>query len=209
MTQPSGPDERALLATERERVARDLHDHVIQRLFAIGLGLQNLSGAVVDEAQRQRLEESVEQIDEAILDLRAAIFDLRSLAGGRAASLRHRLRDIATTAPETGPTVVIRVEGPVDTLVTGALRDHAEAVVREAVSNAVRHAHATAVTVLVAATPSEVTLVISDNGGGIPAGVPRSGLRHIVDRATGCGGSTTIDTSPETGTTITWRVPLS
>jgi signal transduction histidine kinase len=196
------------LVAERERIARDLHDHVIQRLFAVGLSLQGQESRATDPVLRDRLEQSVQQVDESIRDLRSSIFDLRTAtaAGGRK-NLRRRLLDIAAGAGDGGPTVSVHIDGPIDTLVPPALAEQVEAVVREAVSNAVRHSGGRTVTVTVTAR-EDLDITVTDDGVGIPDGVPRSGLTNLADRAATWGGSFAVAASAAGGTTVHWAAPL-
>ncbi len=195
------------LVAERERIARDLHDHVIQRLFAVGLSLQGQESRTPDPVLRDRLERAVQQVDEAIRDLRSSIFDLRSVTAAGPKNLRRRLLDIAAEVGDAGPTVAVRVDGPIDTLVPPALAEHVEAVVREAVSNAVRHSGGRTVTVTVTAR-DELDVRVTDDGRGIPPDVTRRGLANLADRATACDGLLTLDTGPSGGTVLRWRAPI-
>jgi signal transduction histidine kinase len=192
---------QAELVADRERIARDLHDHVIQRLFAVGLSLQGLSRVSDDEPARTRLDRAVGEIDEAIADLRSSIFDLRSVDDSRP-GLRRRLADFARPA---GPRITVRFHGPVDTVVEPRRAADGEAVVREALSNARRHARAQTVAVTVAATDS-LTVTVADDGCGIGPDAARSGLKNLAQRAVSWGGTLTID--GESGTTLRWSVPL-
>lgn len=206
----------AELMADRERIARDLHDQVIQRLFAVGLSLQGQLKALADPATRDCIDRAVTEIDEAIADLRASIFDLRSGEGGRG-SLKRRLTDIvAGAAGGDGPRITLRCHGPVDTVVTADLAAEVEAVVREAVSNAVRHSGAQTVTVTVTAAEG-LTVSVADDGRGIPQNAVRSGLKNLADRAVSCGGALRVDSVTQgddaaagssAGTTLRWTVPL-
>lgn len=194
------------LMADRERIARDLHDHVIQRLFAVGLSLQTQIDRTADEAVRGRIDHAVQQIDEAISDLRTSIFDLRATTAGQAGNLRRRLTEIAGEAGDAGPRVAIRYRGAVDTMITAQLAEQVEAVVREGVSNAVRHAGASVITVTVAVT-DKVRVTVADDGVGIAPGAARSGLVNLAQRAADCGGTFTAqDSSP--GTVLDWVAPL-
>ncbi len=196
------------LLAERERIARDLHDHVIQRLFAVGLSLQRTERHTDDVAVRERLEETVNQVDEAIRDLRSSIYDLRTGPEGARRGLRHRVLDIVTRANDAGgPAVTGRVNGPVDTLVPPALAEHAVAVVREAVSNAVRHSGGSAVAVTVSVAEG-LTIDVVDDGRGLPSTVARSGLSNLADRAASCDGEFATRENTGGGTHLTWSAPL-
>jgi signal transduction histidine kinase len=207
----------AELMADRERIARDLHDHVIQRLFAVGLSLQGQVAAIEAPAVRDRVDQAVSEIDEAMAELRASIFDLRS-AEGNPGSLRRRLADITARAsdPDSGPRITLRCRGPIDTVVAPELAVEALAVVREAVSNAVRHSDAATVVVTVTAA-DDLQVSVVDDGRGMPPGAARSGLKNLAERAISCGGALTVHSVMDgdggaadsaTGTTLRWTVPL-
>ncbi|RJO74128.1 GAF domain-containing sensor histidine kinase [Nocardia panacis] len=194
--------------TDRDRIARDLHDHVIQRLFAVGLSLQGT-------AQRAHTPEVAERIADTIVDLqsiaqeiRHSIFDLHSNTGADTPTFRRRLHDIvAEMTADAGLRTTIRLAGPVSVL-EPPLSDHVEAVLREAVSNAVRHAQAGTVTVRLA-VHDEVTIEVADDGIGLPAHLPRtSGLANLRARAESAGGSCTVAPVPTGGTLLRWSAPL-
>ncbi|HUF99985.1 MAG TPA: GAF domain-containing protein [Ilumatobacter sp.] len=196
--------------TDRERIARDLHDTVIQRLFAVGLSLQTTIRLVEHDGARGRLSQAVDDLDTTVRDIRAAIFDLHTTeASGR--SVRHRVLDVCTEYERVlrfEP--VVRFAGPVDTAVTEQLSDDVVAVIRESLSNVARHASATSVEVLVRADGDGVTISVSDNGVGlsVKAGAGR-GLSNLSERADQRGGSFAASGSEGGGTTAIWVVPLS
>ena len=194
------------LMADRERIARDLHDHVIQRLFAVGLSLQSQVAKIEAGPARDRVDQAVQQIDEAIADLRSSIFNLRSVPHDQRKNLRRRLSDIVAGVGDSGPRVTLRCHGPVDTIVSPELSEHAEAVVREAVSNAVRHSGGTSVTVSVTAS-DRLDIEITDNGRAIEKDVTRSGLDNLAKRAASCGGSFEA-VGGKGGTTVRWTAPL-
>jgi two-component system, NarL family, sensor histidine kinase DevS len=194
---------------DRDRIARDLHDHVIQRLFATGLALQGTMRRTTDPDVRKRVGQAVEDLDVTVRQIRTAIFDLHSAGDGRL-GLRRRLLDAATEAgaaltPALSP--VVRIDGAVDALVPVTIGTHAEAVVREGVGNAVRHGRPSRVTVTVEAG-SDLVVEVVDDGIGIPDGVARSGLRNLERRAEECGGELSCGPGEEGGTRLRWRVPL-
>jgi signal transduction histidine kinase len=196
----------ALLA-DRDRIARDLHDHVIQRLFATGLGLQGTLRRTSDPEVWARIQKAVVQLDETVREIRTSIFDLHT-AGEDTSGLRRRLLDtVAELTVDGGLSPSVRIGGAVDTLVPQAIAEHANAVVREAVSNALRHASATDLTVVVDAG-EELVIEVVDDGVGIAPDVSRSGLANLAERAVTCGGSLDVDSRPGRGTRVTWRVPL-
>ncbi|HJT04514.1 MAG TPA: ATP-binding protein, partial [Pseudonocardiaceae bacterium] len=151
----------------------------------------------------------VEQLDETIRDIRTSIFDLQTTAdSGTGASLRRRLLDVAAEAAAgSGLSPSVRMSGAVDTVVPADIAEHAEAVVREGVSNAVRHAQASAITVT-AEAGDELVIEVIDDGVGIPEQAARSGLANLERRAAACGGTVTVAARPGGGTRLTWCAPL-
>lgn len=193
---------------DRDRIARDLHDHVIQRLFATGLQLQSTLRRTADATVAQRVQHAVEELDETVREIRTAIFDLHTADDGRGDGLRRRLLDTAADAAEgSGLSPSVRMAGAVDTLVPREVGVHAVAVVREAVSNVVRHAGAAAVTVTIEAG-DELLIEVVDDGVGIGAGIARSGLRNLEERARECGGEFTVRPGALSGSRLSWRAPL-
>jgi signal transduction histidine kinase len=194
---------------DRDRIARDLHDHVIQRLFATGLGLQSTLRRLDDQVVHGRIAQAVTDLDETVREIRTAIFDLHTLDEGAGQGLRRRLLDTAAEAAagsEVSPAV--RISGPVDVLVPTEIGTHATAVVREAVSNAVRHGHAGSITLTVEAVDRVLVVDVTDDGVGIDPAAARSGLRNLEERAQACGGELTLSPVQPHGTRLTWRVPL-
>ena len=191
---------------DRDRIARDLHDHVIQRLFAIGLAMQGTHRRAHGPRVAARLTEHIDQLQDVIQEIRTAIFDLH--AGPDAApGLRAALNELVTeiTADALLRTT-LRISGPVD-VVPGDLAQHAQAVVREVVSNAVRHSGARELTVTVS-MGDDLAIDVSDDGVGIPAGAARSGLHNMSERAAQAGGGFTVESRPGGGTRVLWRAPL-
>ncbi|GAB2672134.1 GAF domain-containing protein [Saccharopolyspora gloriosae] len=194
---------------DRDRIARDLHDHVIQRLFATGLSLQGTLRRATDTDVRRRLQQSVEQLDDTVREIRTAIFDLHSAPeADDPVSLRRRLLDtVADASSGAGFTPAVRMSGQIDTAVPAAYFEHAEAVVREAVTNALRHGEATAITVSID-TGTDLTIEVRDNGRGLGAGSSGNGLRNLRDRAVQLSGTLELTDADPTGTLLSWRVPL-
>ncbi|MEJ2864703.1 sensor histidine kinase [Actinomycetospora flava] len=195
------------VAADRERIAADLHDHVLQRLFALGLGLQATQARMrtLPEAA-SRVNEAVDQVDGIVRDIRTSIFDLHALDGapGLGGRLRGAVAEMAVHV-ETEP--VVRLSGPVDT-VPEALAAQVEAVVREGVSNAIRHGAADSVIVTVS-VDTVLAVGVTDDGVGIPDTVARSGLANLVARARALGGDSDVGRrSPGPGTRLTWWVPF-
>ncbi|PQM46913.1 Redox sensor histidine kinase response regulator DevS [Mycobacterium talmoniae] len=191
--------------TDRDRIARDLHDHVIQRLFAVGLSLQGTVGRARDPQLQQRLSDAVDDLQAVIGEIRSTIFDLHGAASG-ITRLRQRIDDVIAQFGGSGLRTTVQFVGPLS-VVDAGLADHAEAVVREAVSNAVRHAHASAVTVQIK-VEDDLCIEVTDNGCGIPAQVTGSGLTNLRRRAEQAGGAFVTETAPGGGTVLRWSAPL-
>ncbi|MPZ80907.1 MAG: GAF domain-containing protein [Actinophytocola sp.] len=194
---------------DRDRIAGDLHDHVIQRLFAAGMSLQSVVRRIADPDARARVSRVVGQLDETVREIRMSIFDLHTGKEDNRASLRRRMLDIvAEVSADTDVSPAVRISGEVDTLVPDLVGEHALAALREALSNAVRHARATDVTVTVEAG-TDLVVGVTDDGLGMPADVARSGLLNLERRAATCGGSSSAAARPDGGTRLVWRVPLT
>jgi signal transduction histidine kinase len=194
---------------DRDRIAGDLHDHVIQRLFAAGMSLQAIVRRITDPSARGRVSRVVGQLDETVREIRTSIFDLHTVHETEFGSLRRRMLDVVgETSGGTGISPSVRITGPIDSLVPESLAEHALAALREGVSNAIRHARATTITVTVEAG-ADLVVEVADDGIGLPAEVSRSGLRNLERRATMCGGSCVIRSQPAAGTRLTWRIPLA
>ncbi|MFC5286739.1 GAF domain-containing protein [Actinokineospora guangxiensis] len=202
-------DRRLLdVLADRDRIAHDLHDHVIQRLYASGMTLQGTLNRVTDPQVRSRLTRVVQQLDDTVREIRTTIFDLHTAGDDTGHSLRRRLMDAVTeTVADSGITPTVRMSGAVDTLVPADIAEHAEAVVREAVSNAIRHAAPTEVVVTVEAGEHLVVEVV-DDGTGMPEHIARSGLANLERRAETCAGTLTVAAGSPRGTRLTWRAPL-
>jgi PAS domain S-box-containing protein len=197
-----------LLASDRERIARDLHDTVIQRLFGAGLQLQAAS-AGADELTRERMQATITDLDETIKELRSAIFALQG-SGPTPRGLRGRLVDVITDAGAgAGFEPRIQFEGAIETM-DERIATHLEAVVREAVTNVARHAEAGQLRVAISLDQEEVILVVTDNGKGVPDDVVGGrGLSNLASRAEELGGNFEIQRSPDGGSRLEWRVPAT
>ena len=195
-----------MLITDRDRIARDLHDLVIQRLFATGLQLQGARRIAPSVEVRERLDNAVADLDVTIRDIRSTIFELQH---SEQLSLRADVRGVVKEyVPVLGFTPTVRTSGPVDTAVPQPVAAQLLAVLREALSNVARHAEATACVVDVEATQGEVTLRVSDNGRGLPADRHESGLRNVRRRAAEHGGAVRLLAQEPHGTIVEWTVPL-
>lgn len=199
-------EQRLALLEDRDRIGRDLHDLVIQRLFAVGLGLETLSRSAADPATARRLASAVDDLDATIRDIRRSIFALGSPQD--VADLQSEvttLVDRAAAILKFRPT--LSLHGPLRTLVSDELAPHLLAVLGEALSNASRHADAHSIDVSITVTDA-LSLVVADDGRGLPPDVRESGLHHIRRRAELLKGTCEVESS-NAGTTITWTVPLT
>jgi len=191
---------------ERDRIARDLHDLVVQRLFAVGLSLRQVSEQELPAAdQERRLEQAIDDMDDTVRELRRSIFRLHSRPGE--GDLRSDLEGIVLEAHATlgfPPTLVI--EGDVLSL-TDNLAQDLVAVLRESLSNVARHADASRVTISVTADDDRVELAVTDNGRGLSPGNHEGGLANMRSRAQGHGGHCEFHTLAEGGTQIVWHAP--
>lgn len=206
-TQALADRQELAVISDRERIARDLHDIVIQRLFATGLQLQGVAGMAGDEAVTSRLDAAVADLDDTIKAIRGTIFELQDRRGD---SLRAEIRNLVKEyVPVLGFTPVVRTSGPVDTVVPPALGSQLLAVLREAISNVARHALADGAEVDLVVAGDRLELRVADDGVGLPAQVSESGLRNARRRADDLGGTLEVSPVGERGTVLVWRVPLS
>jgi signal transduction histidine kinase len=198
--------EMFVILEDRERIARDLHDVVIQRLFATGLQLQTAARLARVPEVTQRVNGAVDDLDTTIRDIRSAIFELRS---PMSAELPAEVRAlIEASGGPLGFRPTLDLSGPVDSAASADVRAEVLAVLREALSNVVRHASASAVSVVVRAGGGRLTVTVSDNGIGVAEETARSGLVNMRDRATRHGGSFDVRRAQPTGTIIEWSVPV-
>ncbi len=198
---------RMAVAEDRDRIARDLHDTVIQRLFGTGLTLQALA-SVADARLKERLEGAVADLDEMIFELRTTIFSLqgsRSLAGG----LRGELLDIATEwGVASGVDVRVQFDGAIESL-DDRIAENLVPVLTEALSNVAKHSGARNARVSVTVA-DDVALVVTDDGCGVSGEVfGGSGLGNLAARAEELGGTSSLGDAPGSGCRLVWRVPRS
>lgn len=199
--------EELLVFTDRDRIARDLHDLVIQRLFAAGLSVQSLTRFTKDELALERIRNITGELDEAIRSLRDTIYSLKSNSG-ETELLSGRIRRVTRSSAKSMPFAPrLTITGPVDA-VTPDKADNVVAVVSEGLSNAIRHSGADSISVSVGAIKGRVTVVITDNGTGFSDPEKRNGLINLEDRARMLDGECTITSAPDAGTSLEWSVPL-
>jgi signal transduction histidine kinase len=198
------------LLEDRERIAQDLHDDVIQRLFAAGLSVQSTAQMSTQRAVRDRLEQTVADLDVTIRQVRNTIFQL-SHRPLEEASVRADVIAVCSEATRSlGFDPLCQIRGPVDSAVSSTIAGHLILSLREALSNVGRHAQASKVDVFVAAAGGQVTLEVADDGVGVPADAVGhgSGLVNLQRRAASLGGTFEIGPQPAGGTMLRWSVPL-
>ena len=204
-------DDRSVLAlqADRDRIARDLHDLVIQRLFATGMSLQAMRRLEPDTEIGARLATAVDDLDDTIKQIRGAIFEL-AYERGSDTGLRARIHDVIRAAQDQlGFRPRLTVDGPIDSTVPDSMRSDLIAVLVESLSNVARHARADEVRVRVAARmSSDVTVEVVDNGVGLGTLTRSSGLTNMQERAVNLGGSCQVGPADSGGTRVLWRVPL-
>lgn len=199
--------QRAQLLEDRARIARDLHDHVIQQLFGAGMELQTVESALGAGPLADRVDGAVTSIDQAIAGIRTAIFAL-SHQQDAARSLRHRLLDIVQEVGGALPeSATVTFAGPVDVVTEPAVADDIAAFVREGLTNAVRHAGAETASVAVSASADGITVAVADDGHGMGDSTRRSGLGNLDTRARARGGTLKVETGAE-GTRLWLELPL-
>ncbi|MCG6495219.1 GAF domain-containing protein [Kitasatospora sp. A2-31] len=201
--------EQLAMLEDRDRIARDLHDLAIQRLFATGMTLQSAARFIEHSGASDRVLRAVGDLDETIKIIRSTIFGLRAREDSVAHGLRSRVvRVVEEAQAALGFAPRLSMEGLLDTDVPGQVADHVVAVLGEALSNAARHAKAGRVEVALRATGARVLLTVQDDGVGIPEQGRRSGLRNLAERAESLGGALEVSSPPEGGARLVWAVPL-
>lgn len=200
---------RAAVIEDRQRIARDLHDSIIQDLFAVGLSLQAVTAKIPDEEMRSSIEEAASHLDDSITSLRRFIFDLRPPGpGGR--NLKDELSELlGRLAVPYEASIGVGVTGPVDDLPAGLVEDVLQ-ITREAVSNALRHSGADVVSISVSRGIDRLVLTVVDRGKGFdPDTVTRGmGLDNIQSRAEAAGGEASVNSRLGEGTSVRVVLPL-
>jgi signal transduction histidine kinase len=199
--------QRAAMLDERDRIAADLHDQVIQRLFAAGLSLQSVAMGLGKGRATDRILATVNDLDATISQLRTTIFELHDLARTNPGGLRARLLDVAAEASKAlGFDPVVRFDGPVDTL-PSEIGEDILAVLREALANVARHARAASAEVDLVSRPEQLTLTVRDDGVGFVPGARSSGLTNMRRRAERYQGAFEVTPREPGGTTVRWTIP--
>jgi two-component system, NarL family, sensor histidine kinase DevS len=210
LAQARAEQRRAEMFDERERIAADLHDHVIQRLFGAGLALQGVAATLGQGRNADRVLATIKDLDETISQIRTTIFQLQLDGQTTQRGLRAAVLDVVAEAtPALGFDPAVRFAGVLEGTVADDLADDLLAVVREALSNVARHAHATSVEVEVAAENGALRLHVSDNGTGLQAGSRRSGLANLERRARLRGGTMSLEPRSPSGTRLSWSAQIS
>jgi len=194
------------LGDERTRLARDLHDSVIQRLFAVGLSLQSIAGPGLPEEARARVLEAVDELDTTIREIRATIFELTTETGRAGASLRRRLLElIDEVTSRLGLPVTVAFAGPVDSAIGPDCAAHVVHAVRELLSNVVRHAHATQASLRLEVADGKARITVADDGIGPGQWATGGhGLANLEERARAVGGTCEVAAGEDGGTVVTW-----
>ncbi len=204
---------RLAVYSDRDRIARDLHDHVIQRIFAVGLGLQSSLRRLGDKELEDRMVGYINDLDATIVDIRSTIFSLQHQESGDKRSLRTELFGVvADTSEMLGSDPRVTFVGPLDSAVSDELRPDVLAVVRESLTNVAKHAHASRVSMTVTADMRDHVLRVQVDDNGIGIGEHRgngNGLRNAAVRARSAGGHAEATRRPEGGTRFVWQVPLT
>jgi signal transduction histidine kinase len=206
--QARADQERMLVLSDRHRIARDLHDQVIQRLFATGLRLQQLASRMEPGPVAERIDEHVSDLDDTITEIRSTIFGLRQQMAIGVGMLTSRLRELAAELSEVlGYEPLLHLDDPLDDI-SDDLADDLVAAAREVLTNVARHARAQHVEVIVRLTETDITLEVIDDGVGIGNAVRRSGLTNLHERALRHGGTCIATAAPDGGTHVTWTALL-
>jgi PAS domain S-box-containing protein len=204
--------EQLSLVTERERIGRDLHDVVLQHLYGMGLSTQAIA-TTADADTAARLEAVVDEVDRIISEVRTIVFTLGP--AGRRGALGQELADVVAQASRVlGFTPALRVEGPVDTVLSAEIRTEMVASMREALGNVARHARATQASVVVELVDDTVVMTVVDNGVGPPPDPAvvhgGHGLNNLTARAAAFGGTCTLsarDPGEGSGAVLRWSAP--
>ncbi|MBJ8341256.1 GAF domain-containing protein [Antrihabitans sp. YC3-6] len=192
---------------DRDRIARDLHDHVIQRLFAVGMSLQSTVSRTRSTEVQQRLIDTMDDLQSVVQEIRSTIFDLHPDNSGHT-RLRQRLNEvIAQTTANSRVRTTVRMSGPLS-VIDPHLADHVEAVVRESVGHGVQYGHAKEISIAISVA-NDLTIEIVDDGVELPDDIIASGRHSLAARALDVGGTHAIHSVADGGTRIVWSAPIS
>jgi signal transduction histidine kinase len=197
-----------VLLEDRARIARDLHEHVVQKLFGAGLTIQGTASMVRDAPARDRLFDSVSTLDDAIRSIRTSIFELQDLNPALTSVRSRVVAVLADVAPVLGFAPHLQFDGPVDTMVDEAVATEVEAVLRESLTNVAKHAQARQAWVEVGTNGELLCLTVSDDGVGLGRSARRSGLSNLRERAERRGGHLELERSSDGGLLVRWTIPL-
>jgi signal transduction histidine kinase len=205
-TQALEDREQLAVISDRDRIARELHDVVIQRLFATGLQMQSIRQLATTDELRTKMDQNVRDLDQTIRDIRSTIFELHNRPQN---SLRTEVRDVVREFVSTlGFAPSVQMHGKVDMSVEPKLQQQLTAALREALSNVARHAEAGSASVDLQVTDTHLRLRVSDNGKGVSDDREESGIRNARRRAVMLGGSLDLWPGDPTGTAFIWSVPF-
>jgi signal transduction histidine kinase len=200
--------QKVLLLEDRSRIARDLHDHVIQQLFATGLQLHNIAGQAAARSVADDVLRTVASIDSSIAQIRTAIFALTVQDDEPRGSTRHRMIDLVNEmSPGFPSTPAVSFHGPVDLIVADDLAEDVIAVTREALANVVKHAAAQHTSIALSVGAGTVSLTVDDDGVGFVPSGRTSGIGNLEQRALRRGGGFAL-TATDSGTRLAWTVPM-
>jgi signal transduction histidine kinase len=200
--------EQLAVFTDRDRIARDLHDLVIQRLFATGLSIQSLQRFNSRESQARTIAKVTAELDETIRELRNTIYSL-SRSSGEVELLSSRILQTVRSATQSLPFVPhLTLTGPIDSIRDESTVSNVLAVLTEGLSNAVRHSGAESISVSIAASEGRLAVRIKDDGGGFSTPGAGNGLSNMLHRAGALGGKFEVHSSPGAGTEVEWTAPV-
>jgi signal transduction histidine kinase len=208
LAQARAEQQRAAMLDDRDRIAADLHDHVIQKLFAAGLALQAVAARVNPGTAQDRIAGVIDELDDTISQIRTTIFALQRTRTGATGTRAQLLGVVGEARHSLGFEPSLHFTGLLDTL-RGTVVDDLLAVLREALSNTARHADASTVTVTVGVHDGRLTLHVRDDGVGYTDTGHQSGLTNLRHRAERHHGTLTVRRSEPAGTLLTWTVPFA
>ena len=200
--------EQIAVFTDRDRIARDLHDLVIQRLFAAGLSIQSLRRFITSDSAASTIQTVTAELDDTIRELRNTIYSLSDYAGEKELLSSRVLQAVRSGARSLPFVPLLTLTGPIDAVRDEETALNILAVITEGLSNAVRHSGADSIRVAVSVDDGVVCILIQDNGAGFRMPSPGNGLTNMQHRATSLGGTFEVSSSTETGTSLTWSVPV-